>query len=187
MGGGHFQDGSTFARQIAEKNIAVNFFTLLVAPPEPDFADLGQAALGVVGPSQWEPLAAFTPESAAEAGLDWYGILGDEFVTTYEAAYDGEEPSYHSAGGYAAGVILANAIEKAGSVDPQAVRNQLENMDLLTFYGRVKFDTSAENHGLQIGHSMVYIQWQEDDGGNLIKQVVWPLEGATAATLYPKP
>jgi branched-chain amino acid transport system substrate-binding protein len=187
MGGGHFQDGSTFARQIAEKNISVKFFTLLVAPPEPDFADLGQAALGVVGPSQWEPLAAFTPESAAEAGLDWYGILGDEFVTTYEAAYDGEEPSYHSAGGYVAGLILANAIEKAGSVDPEAVRSQLENMDLLTFYGRVKFDTSPENHGLQIGHSMVYIQWQEDGSGSLLKQVVWPPEGATAETLYPKP
>lgn len=187
LGGGHFQDGSTFARQIAEKKIAVNFFTLLVAPPEPDFADLGQAALGVIGPSQWEPLAAFTPDSAEEAGLDWYGILGDEFVTTYEAAYDGEEPSYHSAGGYAAGLILAKAIEDADSVDPDAVRAALEEMDLLTFYGRVTFDTSPENHGLQIGHSMVYIQWQEDDAGNLMKQVVWPLEGATAETLYPKP
>ena len=187
LGGGHFQDGSTFARQISEKNIDVNFFALLVAPPEPDFADLGQAALGVIGPSQWEPLAAFTPESATEAGLDWYGLLGDEFVTTYEAAYDGEEPSYHSAGGYAAGLILAKAIEDADSVDPEAVRAALEKMDLLTFYGRVTFDTSAENHGLQIGHSMVYIQWQEDDAGNLMKQVVWPLEGATAETLYPKP
>jgi branched-chain amino acid transport system substrate-binding protein len=187
LGGGHFQDGSTFARQISEKNLDVKFFTLLVAPPEPDFADLGQAALGVIGPSQWEPLAAFTPESATEVGLDWYGLLGDEFVTTYEAAYDGEEPSYHSAGGYAAGLILAKAIEDADSVDPDAVRAALEKMDLLTFYGRVTFDTSAENHGLQIGHSMVYIQWQEDDAGNLLKQVVWPLEGATADTLYPKP
>ncbi|MEJ2750085.1 MAG: amino acid ABC transporter substrate-binding protein, partial [Anaerolineae bacterium] len=187
LGGGHFQDGSTFARQIAEKNIDVKFFTLLVAPPEPDFADLGQAALGVIGPSQWEPLAAFTPESAQQAGLDWYGIQGDEFVSAYEAAYDGEEPSYHSAGGYAAGLILAKAIEDADSVDPDAVRAALEDMDLLTFYGHIKFDTSAENHGLQIGHSMVYIQWQEDDSGNLVKQVVWPLEGATAETLYPKP
>ncbi len=187
LGGGHFQDGSTFARQIDEKNIDVNFFTLLVAPPEPDFADLGQAAVGVVGPSQWEPLAAFTPDSATEAGLDWYGISGDEFVTTYEGAYAGEEPSYHSAGGYAAGMILAKAIENADSVEPEAVRDALEDMDILTFYGHVKFDTSAENHGLQIGHSMVYIQWQEDASGNLAKQVLWPLEGATADSLYPKP
>jgi ABC-type branched-subunit amino acid transport system substrate-binding protein len=186
LGGGHFQDGSTFARQIYEKNVPVNFFALLVAPPEPDFADLGDAALGVVGPSQWEPLAAFTPESAAEAGLEWFGPLGDEFVSTYESAYD-EEPSYHSAGGYAAGIILQKAIMDADSTDPEAVKAAMDNMDILTFYGRVKFETSEEAHGLQIGHDMVYIQWQKDDAGNLMKQVVWPLEGATADTLYPKP
>ncbi|MCA9925118.1 MAG: amino acid ABC transporter substrate-binding protein, partial [Anaerolineales bacterium] len=126
LGGGHFQDGSTFARQLNEKNINVNFFTLLVAPPEPDFADLGEAAVGVIGPSQWEPLAAFTPDSATEAGLDWYGTLGDDFVAAYEAAYDGEEPSYHSAGGYAAGLILEKAILDADSTDPDAVKQALD-------------------------------------------------------------
>jgi hypothetical protein len=57
-------------------------------------------------------------------------------------------------------------------------------MNILTFYGRIQFDTSPESHGLQIGHSMIYIQWQ-GDGGELAKQVVWPPEGATAETLYP--
>jgi branched-chain amino acid transport system substrate-binding protein len=186
MGGGHFQDGSTFARQIHEKDVDIKFFALLVAPPEPDFSDLGDAALGVVGPSQWEPLAAFTPESAAEAGLDWFGKLGNEFVGAYEAAYD-EEPSYHSIGGYAAGQILQKAIMDADSTDPMAIKAAMEKMDVLTCYGRVKFETSAEAHGLQMGHDMVYIQWQKNDAGNLVKQVVWPLAGATAETLYPKP
>jgi branched-chain amino acid transport system substrate-binding protein len=186
LGGGHFQDGSTFARQLYEKGVTASFFTLLVAPPEPDFADLGDAAMGVIGPSQWEPLADFTPESAQEAGLNWFGILGSDFVSKYEAAYD-EEPSYHSAGGYVAGLILQKAIEDADSVDPEAVKTAIDNMDILTFYGRIKFETSAESHGLQIGHDMVYIQWQKDASGNLQKQVVWPLEGATAETLYPKP
>lgn len=184
LGGGHFQDGSTFARQLYEKNVAVKFLTLLVAPPEPDFADLGDAAVGVIGPSQWEPLAAFTPESAAAAGLEWYGIGSEEFVSQYEAAYN-EEPSYHSAGGYVAGLILQKAIEEAGSLETEAVKAALENIDMLTFFGRIKFDTSEENHGLQIGHSMVYIQWQKDADGNLVKQVVWPKEGATAELIYP--
>jgi ABC-type branched-subunit amino acid transport system substrate-binding protein len=186
LGGGHFQDGSTFARQIYEKDVGIKFFTLLVAPPEPDFADLGDAALGVVGPSQWEPLAEFTPDSAQEAGLEWFGKLGSEFVSAYEAAYD-EEPSYHSMGGYAAGQILEKAIIDADSLDPEAIKTAMDGMDILTGYGHIKFDTSAESHGLQIGHSMVYIQWQKDDAGNLVKQVVWPLEGATADALYPKP
>ena len=104
----------------------------------------------------------------------------------YEAAYS-EEPSYHSAGGYAAGVVLQKAIVDADSTNPAAIKAALDNMDVLTLFGRIKFDTSAENHGLQIGHSMVYIQWQKDDAGNLMKQVVWPLEGATAETIYPLP
>jgi branched-chain amino acid transport system substrate-binding protein len=186
MGGGHFQDGSTFARQIHEKNLTINYFALLVAPPEPDFADLGGAALGVIGPSQWEPLAAFTPESAQEAGLEWFGALGNEFVSAYKTAYN-EDPSYHSAGGYVAGIILEKAIIDADSIEPTAIKAALDRMDILTFYGRIKFETSADAHGLQIGHDMVYIQWQNDDAGNLVKQVVWPLEGATAEALYPKP
>jgi ABC-type branched-subunit amino acid transport system substrate-binding protein len=183
MGGGHFQDGSTFARQLYEKGTDIPFIALLVAPPEPDFADLGDAALGVVGPSQWEPLAAFTEASASEAGLDWFGDPSDAFVSSYQAAYD-EEPSYHSAGGYAAGLILQKAIIEADSIDPADIKAALDGLDVLTFYGRVKFDTSAEAHGLQIGHSMVYIQWQTDEGGSLLKQVVWPAEGATAETLF---
>ena len=41
--------------------------------------------------------------------------------------------------------------------------------------------------GLQIGHDMVYIQWQKDADGNLAKQVVWPSEGKSAEALYPLP
>ncbi len=186
LGGGHFQDGSTFARQLYEKDLPIKFLAILVAPPEPDFADLGDAAVGVVGPSQWEPLVAFTPDAASEAGLDWFGPLGSEFVDAYVAAYN-EEPSYHSAGGYAAGLILEQAIRSADSTDTAAVKQALDNMNMLTFYGHIQFDTSAESHGLQIGHDMVYVQWQRDTAGNLVKQVVWPPSGATAELLYPLP
>ncbi len=174
LGGGHFQDGSAFARQLFEKNVDIKFITLLVAPPEPDFADLGDAAVGVIGPSQWEPLAAFKPD---------FGPTGDEFVSAYQTAYN-EEPSYHSAGGYAAGLVLEKAIRDADSTDPAAIKTALDNMDLTLFYGNIKFDTSPEAHGLQIGHSMVYIQWQKK-GDTLGKEVVWPESGATAPVLYP--
>ena len=183
MGGGHFQDGTTFAKQLAEKKVSVKFVSLLVAPPEPTFSELGEAALGIVGPSQWEPLAAFTEESAKQAGLTWYGMDSAKFVEAYKAAYN-EEPSYHAAGGYVAGLLLQQAIEKAGSLDTQAIKAALDATDILTFFGHLKFDTSAESHGLQIGHSMVYIQWQ-DSSGTLAKQVVWPAEGASADLLYP--
>lgn len=186
MGGGHFQDGSTFAKQLKEKGVPVKFMALLVAPPEPSFSEIGEAALGVIGPSQWEPLAAFTEEAAGEMGVEWYGPTGEEFLAAYEEAY-GEEPSYHATGGYMSGLILQKAIEDAGSTDTEAVKAALDAMDILTFYGHIKFDTSEESHGLQVGHDMVYIQWQEGEDGSLEKQVVWPPSGATSDPLYPIP
>lgn len=184
MGGGHFQDGNTFAKQLYEKAVPVKFVALLVAPPEPQFAELGEAAMGVIGPSQWEPLANFSQESAEAAGITWLGgPSSQEFTEAYQAEYD-EEPSYHAAGGYVAGLLLQKAIEAAGTLDTQAVKAALDNTDALTFFGHVKFDTSAEAHGLQTGHSMVYIQWQ-NSGDEMVKQVVWPAEGASAETLYP--
>jgi len=185
FGGGHFQDGSTLVKQLDEKAVPANMVALLVAPPEPSFAELGDAALGVVGPSQWEPLAEFNAESAAAAGMDFYGPSSQEFTDAYMAAY-GEEPSYHAAGGFAAGLLLQKAIEDAGTLDTQAVKAALDNLDLLTFFGHNQFNTSAESHGLQEGHSMVYIQWQ-DVNGELVKEVVWPAEGASAEALYPMP
>ena len=179
LGGGHFQDGSTFARQLAEKGIDVPYLALLVAPPEPKFAELGDAAVGVIGPSQWEPQATYSSESASAAGLTYYGPSVKEFVDAYKAAYN-EDPSYHAAGGYAAGLILQNALERAGSIDPQAVKAALDATDVMTFFGHIKFDTSAEAHGLQIGHQMVYVQWQKGSDGALSKQVVWPSEAASA-------
>jgi ABC-type branched-subunit amino acid transport system substrate-binding protein len=179
LGGGHFADGSTFARQLNEKNVPLKYFALLVAPPEPEFADLGEAAVGVIGPSQWEPQAEFTPDAAKAAGAAWLGPVGADFVDAYMAEYDAE-PSYHSAGGYVAGLILQQAITAADSIDPVKVKAALDSMDLMTFFGETKFDNSPDSHGLQVGHSMVYIQWQRDENGNLVKQVVWPKEGATA-------
>ena len=58
---------------------------------------------------------------------------------------------------------------------------------MLTFYGHIQFDTSPDSHGLQIGHDMVYVQWQKDSSGNLVKQIVWPEAGATAPVVYPLP
>jgi branched-chain amino acid transport system substrate-binding protein len=162
----------------------VKYLALLVAPPELDFAELGEAALGVVGPSQWEPQANYTEAAAQAAGLEWYGPGVGDFAGAYEAKY-GEEPGYHAAGGYAAGLILQRAIEAAGSTDPEAVKAALDDMDLLTFYGHVKFDTTEEAHGLQAAHDMVYVQWQKDADGNLAKEVVWPVEGQSAEPLYP--
>ena len=179
MGGGHLADGTTFAKQLYEKKVSAELIALLVAPPEPTFADLGDAAQNIIGPSQWEPALAFNADAAKLANLPFYGPSSKEFTAAYEAKYK-STPSYHSAGGYAQGLILQKAIEDADSVDPAKVAAALDKMDLMTFYGVVKFSTDAKTHGKQIAHQMVLMQWQKDASGKLVSQVIWPIEAKSA-------
>jgi len=183
MGGGHFADTTTFARQLYEKKVPAKMIALLVAPPEPKFAELGAACICVVGSSQWEPAAKYSPEAAKKAGVEYFGPLPADFTKSYQAKYEGEIPSYHSAGGYAAGLILQQAIQQAGSTDTAKVKAALDSMNMMTFYGDIKFDNTPKAHGLQVGHDMVYIQWQYDKEGKAVKQVVWPETAATASAI----
>ena len=182
MGGGHFSDTSTFARQLYEKGSRAKMVALLVAPPEPKFAELGEAAVGVIGSSQWEPAARYSEETAKAAGVEWYGPSVADFEAMYQARFH-EEPSYHSAGGYAAGLLLEKAILKCGSTDTEKVKAALDAMDIMTFYGRLSFVVAPESHGLQKGHEMIYIQWQRDANGSLVKRLVWPKETSTAEVI----
>lgn len=174
-GGGHYADGSTLARQLYSHKTGIEFVSLLVAPDSPQFAQLGDAAYGVTVPSQWEPQAAFKPQ---------IGPTSAEFAKQYQAKYN-LPPSYESAGGYAAGLILQHAIEQAGSLDTAKVANAMNAIDLTTFFGRTKFATAANQHGLQVGHIMVLAQWQKDRVGKLDKQVVWPDTAKTTAIIFP--
>jgi branched-chain amino acid transport system substrate-binding protein len=107
LGGGHYPDGATLARQLYDHKAGLKWVTLLVAPDSPNFATLGDAAVGVSVPSQWEPQVSFKPD---------FGPTAAEFTQRFQAKY-GIEPGYHAAGGYAAGLLLQHAIEQAGTLD----------------------------------------------------------------------
>jgi len=186
LGGGHYNDGTALARAIYDRNIGLNFAYLLVAPADSKFPELGDAALGIAVSSQWELAATHTEAEASNLGMDWFGPTGEDFAASYEAAY-GDPPTYHVAGGYTAGLILQKAIVDADSVDPEAVKAALNAMNVMTFFGGTKFDTSEEAHGLQLAHAMVVAQWQKNDAGELERVIVAPADVATADPLYPIP
>jgi branched-chain amino acid transport system substrate-binding protein len=176
LGGGHYADGSTLARQMFARKAAQKMVTLLVAPDSPKWVELGDAAAGISVPSQWEPQLNIKRQ---------FGPTVPDFDKAYRAKYNNEEPSYESAGGYAAGLILQHAIEQAGAIDTDKVAEKLNASDATTFYGRTKFSTSPSEHGLQVGHSIVLAQWQKGKSGKLEKQVVWPLANKSANLQYP--
>jgi len=173
LGGGHYADGATLARQIYEQNAGLKWVTLLVAPDSPNFATLGDAAVGISVPSQWMPQVTFKPD---------FGPTPAEFTKLFTEKYK-VEPGYHAAGGYGAGLILQHAIEQAGSIDQAKVAAALSAMDVTTLFGRTKFSTDPKEHGLQIAHDMVLGQWQKKDG-KLVKEVIWPKNAKTANAIY---
>jgi branched-chain amino acid transport system substrate-binding protein len=173
MGGGHYADGTTLARQVHDQKAGLKWVTLLVAPDTPKFAELGDAAIGISVPSQWVPQVTFKPD---------FGPTAQEFTKRFTDTYK-IEPGYHAAGGYAAGLLLQHAIEQAQSIDQAKVADALNKLDVTTLFGRTKFSTDPKQHGLQLAHAMVLGQWQKK-GDQLVKEVIWPTEAKTAEILY---
>ncbi|HIE24735.1 MAG TPA: hypothetical protein EYP74_01915 [Anaerolineales bacterium] len=184
LGGGHYNDGTALARTLYDRNAGLNLVYLLVAPADTKFPELGDAAIGVVSSSQWELTATHTEAEANDLGMDWFGPTGEDFAAAYEAEF-GEAPTYHAAGGYVAGLVLQKAIEDADSLDSEALKEALNAMNMMVFYGGIKFDTSEEAHGLQIAHKMVVSQWQLNDAGELVNEIIAPAGVKTADPLYP--
>src|SRR5579862_2526185 len=174
MGGGHYSDGATLARQMHDQKANMKWVSILVAPADDKFGELGPAALGVTVPSQWELQVNYKPQ---------FGPTTEEFAKGVEAKFHAKA-DYHTASGYTSGVVLQHAIEQAGSIDPEKVAAALNATDITTFFGRIKFMTDPGHHGLQAAHQMVLAQWQNVNG-KLGRQVVWPEAAQSAPLLYP--
>ena len=175
IGGGHFQDGTTLVRQVSSVGLPIDLLSILVAPSVPEFAQLGEPAVGVVGPSQWEPEVAYSEEAAADADLEWFGPPIEDVVSAYEERF-GDTPGYHAMGGYVSGLLLEHAIESAESLETDAVIEALQELEAMSFWGGMAFSNEEGDHGRQIGHEMVQIQWQDVEG-ELGREIVWPIGG----------
>jgi len=181
LGGGHYEDGMLFNRQMADLDIDVKALSLVASATLPAFGEaLGEMAEGVMGPSHWEYGVTYSSEGAEVAGLDWIGPSQDEFVALFQEALGKPEmiPDYHAAEAGAAILALVKAVEMADSVDSDEVRAALGDRGFMSFYGIWDVDET----GLQVGHSMVDMQWQ---GGERV--IIWPPEAKTGELVYPKP
>jgi branched-chain amino acid transport system substrate-binding protein len=174
MGGGHYSDGATLARQMYDQKANMKWVSILVAPGDDKFGELGAAALGVTVPSQWEIQVSYKPQ---------FGPTTPEFAKAFEDKFHAKA-DYHAASGYTAGQILQHAIEQANAVEPEKVAAALNATDVTTFFGHIKFATDPGHHGLQAAHEMVLAQWQKVNG-KPGRQVVWPLDAKSGDLIYP--
>jgi branched-chain amino acid transport system substrate-binding protein len=169
LGSGHLQESLVIMKQAQTLNVNAKFFGFTVGPTTPDFVKaLGPAAEYVFASSQWTPDLKYTGPVFGSAMA---------YARLFDMKY-GFVPDYHAAESSAAALALQLAIEKAGSVDPQKVRDALVALDAMTFYGRIKFDAT----GLNVYKPMVTVQIQH---GTVV--TVWPPDVAPVRAVYPTP
>ncbi len=168
IGGGHFADAVRFTRTAAQRGFSPPAMLLTVGPGGPEFtAALGDTANGVLGPTQWDRTMGWQGEA--------FGTPA-QYAARYAARF-GTPPTYQAAQSTAGGVVLGHAIEAANSTASDAVRARLRTMDLMTFYGPVRFDATGKN----IAKPMGVVQVQ---GGASV--VVAPSAIAVGALRYPR-
>jgi len=133
---GYINDLILVRKQMADLGIAAPVVTMIAGPAYKEFAEaMGKRAENVTSAAWWHPAVRYK-------GPDVFGTT-EAYNRAFEAKYK-TVPDYVEASASACGVILQLAIEKAGSVDPKAVRDALAAMDVTTFYGPVKFGPTGQ-------------------------------------------
>ncbi|MDH3540967.1 MAG: amino acid ABC transporter substrate-binding protein [Acidimicrobiia bacterium] len=169
VGGGHFNDALLFVRGAKDVGWTPKGMVITVGPSNPEFAtEVGVDANYIIGPTQWEASMSWSDE--------WFGTAA-EFAARYEEKW-GEQPSYQAAESTATGLALHLAIELAGSLDTDAVRQALRDLNVNTFYGPIDFDDTGKNAGKPMGAIQIL------DG---VTQVIAPAEAKVADLVYPMP
>jgi branched-chain amino acid transport system substrate-binding protein len=171
MNSGHLAEAIAINKAAKQLSLNAKIFAYSVGPSTPDFIKaLGADADYVYDGSQWTPQVKYSPT--------FYLSVAD-YTKAYESKYSSTEPpDYHVAESTAACLAFQKALENAGSLDPTKVRDALAKLDVMTFFGQIKFD----NRGINIYKPMVVEQIQKG-----VHYTVYPSDVANGKPLYPTP
>jgi branched-chain amino acid transport system substrate-binding protein len=160
---GYINDLILARKQAGELKVGGQAFTLINGPAYQEWVDaVGPLAENVTTASWFHPVQNYQSE-------DVFGSTKN-FVAQFKEKY-GVEPDFTQASGSAVGVILQLAIERAGSKDRNAVREQLVKGGFRTFFAPVSFGPSG------IANSYIPPVYQIQHGK---VQVVYPAAIATS-------
>ena len=165
---GHAKGATTAVRQIAELQVDVPMLAITHCDSAQVAENLGAAAEFTLCASQWASTLTYKD--------DLFGSAAD-YAKLFKQTYD-YEPPYQAAESSAAVQVFADAFTRAGSLDPQAVRDAIAATEIETFYGNIKFDETGKN----IAKPMVLFQVLNGE-----YQVVAPTKWAAAKLVHPRP
>jgi branched-chain amino acid transport system substrate-binding protein len=172
LNAGHLQDALLVHKGLKEQNVSARVYGYSVGPDTPDFANsLGKDANDVFGGAQWSDAVKYRADHPG------FYASAKEYAKAFEAVYH-HRPDYHNAESTAACLAFQYALQAAGTLDTEKVRDALAKLDVTTFYGIIKFD----NRGMNVYKPMVTNQIQN---GRLV--TVWPRGLAEAPVKYPAP
>ena len=171
MNSGHLAEAIAINKAAKQLGLNAKIFAYSVGPSTPDFiSSLGPDANYVYDGSQWTPQVKYKPS--------FYLSVAD-YVKAYQKKYNSTEPpDYHVAESTAGCLAFEKAIENAGSLDPSKVRDALAALDVMTFFGEIKFDS----RGINIYKPMVVEQIQSGT-----HYTVFPAAVANGQPQYPTP
>lgn len=169
---GHSKGAATAVRQIGEQNVKVPMLAITHCEAADVTGNFGAAAENVLCSTQWaETLTYEDPIFGSAANYE------QEFKATYPEYTDKTVP-YQTAQASAAVYVFADAFQRAGTLDKDAVRDAIAETDLATFYGQIRFSENGNN----IAKPMVLRQIQ-----NGAYNVVAPSAFASHDLVWPRP
>jgi len=153
-------DGFALFKQMGELGWKPEFSLVVRAADVPTWNDLGDVGDGVFLSAGWHPALGFEGiEPMNQRHIDEQGRPADPVV----------------GGSYSLVQILADSIERAGTLDREAIRDAMAATDLDTVAGHITF---REDGTSPIENPLM----QRQDGA---VQLIWPAEAATAEIRYP--
>ena len=137
---GYINDLLLARKQMVDQQIKASVVTMIAGPAYKDFIEqAGQTAENITSASWWHPAEEYD-------GKDIFGKTSN-FVKLFHDKY-GADPDYGQASAAACGALFQLAIEKAGSLDRDKVRDELAKLDIVTFWGPVKFGPTGQINSL---------------------------------------
>ncbi len=138
---GYINDLVLIKKQMGDQKMEAPVVTMIAGPAYKEFIEAsGKASENITSASWWHPAARYK-------GQDIFGTP-ENYVKLFQAKYK-SEPDYAQASASVSGALFQMAIEKAGSIDPRKVRDELARLNVMTFWGPVKFGPNGQINSLE--------------------------------------
>ena len=138
---GYTNDLVLMRKQMTDQRIEAPVVTMIAAPAYQEFIDAaGKGAENISSAAWWHPAVRYK-------GIDIFGTT-ESYVKLFKDTYKAD-PDYAHASASVSGALFQIAIEKSGTIDRQKVRDELAKMDVITFWGPVKFGSTGQITSLE--------------------------------------